>query len=248
MKHILRSLFFVAALTLAACAGGDGKYPYPPQFATPEAVPPTVLKPPPRPGSKTYRKELEMVIANQRTLTDEQKEAAMDESKITPEMITLPVLGDDFTAYHYPATYRLLAHAASDAWRIGDVARDYWKSPRPHVADERVQLYVKPIFSGSYPSGHTLTNQIFAHILGDLLPEYRVKFFQRADEIANNRVRGGVHYFFDLRAATVMAEKLYCNMKKSPQFREEFLAARDEIASGGKEKMPLTMIKKCGAS
>ena len=230
MKAFARYGVLIAAALLAACSATPGdKYPFAPQFVSPLEVPPTTLKAPPRPGSKTYAKELNMVINTQKYLTPEDKRQAMHESGVWIEMLTDPVLGEGFNAARYPETFTLLRRAGSDAWRIGDTTKDYWKSTRPWLADNRVQLFVEPIHSYSYPSGHTLTNHVWARILGDLMPEHRVALIQQADAVANNRVKGGVHYYFDLHAGIRLADVMYCQMKKSPEFRDAFRRARAEV-------------------
>ncbi len=222
-----------AVLLLAACQplGPDGKYPYYPQFADAANVPATLLPPPPQPGTKAYQKGLEAVITNQRIASEKDIEAAIAEDNITPQMITVPILGAAFTEDRYPATYSLLRRSGSDSWRIGDAARDHWKSVRPWIADSRVVLHVSPIKIPSYPSGHTLTNHVWARILADLFPQKRKVLFARADAIANHRVIAGVHYPFDLIAGITMADVTFCKMKKSPEYQQAFRAAAAEIAN-----------------
>ncbi len=247
-KNALLHFGWLAAALLTIAAGPlsnpNAPYPYAPQFVLPEDVPPTVLKEPPRPGSKEYKKELELVVTNQKSMTKEKADIVMGESEVWPEMITLPALGDDFTEEEYPATYQLLKHAGSDSWRISDETRYYWKSVRPWLADKRVKLYVKPIETPSYPSGHTVTNHVWASILSDLMPEHRQKLFRRADEIANHRIDGGVHYMFDIKAGHFMGDKLYQQMLGSLAFRREFRAACIEIR-GKEHHLPTVSTRRC---
>ena len=245
-----KSYLLIAALALVtACAGNPNPnepYPFAPQFVSPQQVPPTVLKPPPRPGSKTYARELNLVLNTQKYLTQDDKDEAMRQDHITIQKLIYPAIGEEFSELRYPETYALLRRAGSDAWRIGDVARVHWKSTRPWLADKRVQLYVKPIHSGSYPSGHTLTNHVWARILGDLMPEHRVALIMRADDIANTRVKGGAHYFFDVHAGIRMSDIVYCQMKKSPEFRDALLRARNEVRRHDR-LVPSINLRRCAA-
>ena len=234
------ALVFSCVALLAACQPivQDGKYPYFPQFVDTADVPPTILPPPPKVNSKTHKAGINAVLNNQRVATAEQIAAAQAEDKITPQMITLPVLGEDFTEWNYPATYDLLRRSGSDSWRIGDTARDYWKFTRPWLVDDRVALHVSPIKIPSYPSGHTLTNHVWARILADLFPGKRVELFRRADDIANHRVIAGVHYPFDIIAGIKMADATYCKMKAAPAYREAFIAAAKEIQANPPAHFP----------
>lgn len=229
LKYALLAL----TLTLAACApSSDDKYPYPPQFLA--NVPPTAIKPPPRPGSKLYRRDMRMILGNQASLSQEKKDIIMSEDTIRPSMITTPVMGNTFTESRFPNTYFLLEQVGSDAHRICDTMQAYWHLKRPWLADKRVHLYVKPISSGSYPSGHSLTNHLWALVLGDLIPEKRVEFIQRADEIANHRVDGGAHFFFDISTSGLLADRLYyCHLKTSPKFMEALRHAKTEMMRAG---------------
>lgn len=243
--HLNRFIALAAMALLTACAANSlDKYPFAPQFVSPEQVPPTVLKAPPKPGTKAHTKELNMVINTQKYLTPEQKKDAFKESRVEPEMITLPVLGEAFTAVSYPETYALLRRAGSDAWRISDTAKNYWNTKRPWLVDKRVQLFVEPVYNGSYPSGHTVTNHVWARVLGELMPEKRVELIMRADEIANNRVRGGVHYFGDVHGGIRLADVIYCKMRKSPEFQEAFQRARFELRTK-RPYLKETSLKQC---
>lgn len=229
---MLRRLFILPLLLLTACAGSSGdKYPYAPQFVSVEDVCPCELGAPPAVGSKTQKKEIAWIIAAQHKLTPAQKAQIMDEDHIRPEMIVTPVLGTQFTKERYPALYTLLAHTASDAWRIGDSAQDFWDRKRPWVVDKRVQLLVSSITRPSYPSGHSTTNYAWAQVLGTLFPAKQAALYKRAQEIGMDRVKAGVHYPSDVAAGKRFAAQIYAVMQKNPEFQKELAAARKEIAS-----------------
>lgn len=224
---MMRRFGIVVSLFLLAACGS--KYPYPPQFVAPSDLPDRVLGAPPEPHSAAYARDLDTVLAEQRTLTDKDREAIMTEAHIAPEMIVQPVLGGNVTRERFPALYTLLGHAASDAWRIGDANQEYWKRTRPWLSDYRVELYAEYIDRPSYPSGHSTTNHIWAHVLSDLVPERRDALFARAHEIGWHRVEGGVHFPSDVEAGKRLAAEIYARMQRSPEFRKEFEAARQEL-------------------
>lgn len=242
-------LFLAAALILSAC--GD-KYPYPPQFASPDDVPPTVLAGPLVPGTPAQEKEIQSITSRQANLTDKQKAAIHSEDHISPAMIVEPVLGKRYSEANYPALYQLLRHAGSDAWRICDAAQDYWKSPRPWVADSRVKLLVPSITRPGYPSGHTTTNMVWAHILGDLFPAKRQAFIDRAMQIGAHRIEGGAHYPHDVKHGRKLAGLIHQDMKTDPKYQDEFAAANAEIRKANAPipaiKLPATPIAKAISS
>ena len=220
------SLLSVLLLT-SACFGS--KYPYQPQFVAPSELSERVLAAPPARGSDEFNQEINTIIARQHNLTDQDKATIRVENKIEPEMIVIPVLGKNYTRENYPALYELLAHAASDAWRIADVNQEYWKSPRPWMADKRVQLLAPIITTYGYPSGHTTTNRVWAHVLSDVFPSKEHAFFARAEAIAQHRMDGGVHFPHDLEGGRQLSAAIYSKMSQDPEFQDELVEAKHEV-------------------
>jgi acid phosphatase (class A) len=217
-------------LALTACAGGD-KFPFTPQFVNVTDVPPSALAAPPTPDSAIQKKEIAYIIAAQAKLSAAEKAQAMHEDSITPAMMVAPVLGAEYNETTHPQLFLLMRRAASDAWRIGDNTQNYWKRTRPWLSDSRVELLVKPITRPSYPSGHTVTNHVWAHVLSDLFPNKKAALFKRAYEVGSNRMLGGVHYPSDVAAGKKLAAIIYTSMHKNAEFQRAIEAARAELTS-----------------
>lgn len=227
----MRRLFILPLLLiLVACAGGD-KYPYPSQFVTVDDICPCELGAPPADGSAEQKKEIARILAIQAKMSDAEKETVMREDKITVQMIVEPVLGGGYTREAYPNLFTLLDHAQSDAWRMGDHVQDFWGRQRPWLTDSRVELLAKKITRPSYPSGHTTTNHVWAHVLAELFPAKREALFKRAYSIGMNRVKGGVHYPSDVEGGKRLAAMIFEKMKENPTFQAEMEDARAEIES-----------------
>lgn len=223
----LRHLILVPFLFLAAsCAS---KYPYPPQFVSTDTVSVRSIPQPPAKYSPEYEAEIREIVAMQATLTPVQKKEIAHQDQIRPEVMLEPVLGSRYREAEYPALYALLKHAASDAWRIRDETADYWQSPRPWYADQRVDLYVEPIYSYGYPSGHTTTFGVWAYVLADLFPQHADAFFAQAWSVGGNRIKGGAHFPHDIQGGKQLAAAVYSKMSVTPRFRTEFEAALKEI-------------------
>jgi acid phosphatase (class A) len=221
------SIIALSLMLLSACGGTD--YPYPPQFVSPVEVPAQSIPAPPAKGSAQYNKEIDGIIALQSKLTEKDYAPAQMQDVIIPQKMVQPVLGQQFDPEHYPALYTLLKHAGSDAWRISDATEEYWKSPRPWYADDRVQLHVTPIYQYGYPSGHTVTFRVWAHVLADLMPSKREAFFKQAWNTGHNRIVAGVHFPHDIEGGKKLAAAIYEKMHQQPQFQREFEAAKAEL-------------------
>ena len=79
-------------------------------------------------------------------------------------------------------------------------AKNYFKRPRPFVSFPQIHPCIKLANGLSYPSGHTTVSRVMAYALSLKFPERRELFMKRADEIARDRMLGGVHYPSDVRA------------------------------------------------
>lgn len=215
-------------MALTACAGGD-KYPFPPQFVDGRDVTPHVLPAPPEKFSAIYNAEIKAILKRQAALTDADKATVAAEDHISPRMIVEPVLGAQYSEEAYPALFTLLRHSASDAWRLSDATQDFWQRKRPWMADDRVELLVSTITRPSYPSGHTVTNHVWAHVLSELFPAKREALFTRAYGIGKHRVDAGVHFPSDVAAGKKFAAAVFAKMHTTPAFKNELAAARAEL-------------------
>ncbi len=229
----LLSLLFVAA----ACS--SDKYPYPYQFVTSDAVCPCTLGAPYADGSPEQQAEIASILTRQKNLTAAPKHAIVVEDRITPTMMVTPVLGERYNEAAYPELFSLLRRGGSDAWRIADATQDYYGRTRPWLTDTRVQLLVSPITRPSYPSGHTVTNHVWAYILSELFPQKRATLFARALEISNHRVDAGVHYPSDVKAGKQLAAVIFANMREDAGFIKALASAKAELRRpAGTTKLP----------
>jgi len=224
---MLRRIFALPLLLLLIACGGS--YPYPPQYVAPSEVDARSIPVPDAPYSKKWKGEIDHIIALQKTITPQTIEQIRVETAVVPQMIAEPVLGKAFTPEAYPVTYAFLIKVGSDAWRIGDYVKEYWGTTRPWLMDSRVRLYAKPIYSDAYPSGHTVTNYVWAEILSELIPSKRKAFFARAAEVAEHRVIGGAHTPDDVVGGQKLAAVIVEKMQQDPAFQKEFAAARAEL-------------------
>src|SRR5262245_50212217 len=103
----MKKRFLLALVPLLFDGCNADKYPYPPQFTSPEQVPPTVLTAPPAQGSADYHAALDQILRVQAVLKESEIAAIKQEITIRPELMVQPVLGEQYTPEHYPALYTL---------------------------------------------------------------------------------------------------------------------------------------------
>lgn len=73
----------------------------------------------------------------------------------------------------------------------------------------------------SYPSGHSTFSRVFADVLADIVPERKTEFLAKADEIAQDRVIGGVHFASDIAAGKVFGDEFHAELLKSPEYLKD---------------------------
>jgi len=68
-----------------------------------------------------------------------------------------------------------------------------------------------------------------AVILSAMVPEKRVDIFERANDYAQSRVIGGMHYLPDLEAGRRAGSAMAATLLASPTFTADFEASRAEM-------------------
>ena len=102
------------------------------------------------------------------------------------------------------------------------VMKDRYQRPRPFNAyPGQVKPCIKKSGGYSYPSGHATFSRVFADVLTDLVPERKAGFLAKADEIAQDRVLGGVHFATDIAAGKVFADQYHSELLKSPEYLKD---------------------------
>lgn len=92
----------------------------------------------------------------------------------------------------------------------------YFQRVRPYQLAYYNKLKLFPYVSysansPSYPSGHALQSQVFAHVVGDKYPSLYKIVHAFAKDIQMSRLFMGLHYQSDIDYSIVIAEKIYEN-------------------------------------
>lgn len=220
-KRLLAS--FVAIFLVAAAASAE---PYVTAKMMDIA---TLMAPPPIAGSPADSADLKAVLAAQAQASAARKAQALADSDETIFVMFTSVLGDRFKTVALPKASALFARVSESEDDTLDAAKPIFGRVRPWIAHPDAKAYAKPSKSGSYPSGHTTQVAIDAIVLSAMVPEKRREIWVRAEDYAQSRVIGGMHYPTDLeggwRAGTAMAAVMF----QLPNFRADFEAARTEV-------------------
>lgn len=184
-----------------------------PQWRTWVARPATRYDPPAafRPGSAGHASETQEVLVVSRQLTDAQKQAALkwnlDAGSVTPGGVWVQLTLDELKTQAADASQavKVLAAVTSavhdafiECWRVK--LRDW--SERPVTAVRRdldasfAPLLVTPGFP-SYVSGHSTISAAAATVLSHFWPARRDHYLAMAQEAAQSRLWGGIHFSSD---------------------------------------------------
>lgn len=191
-----------------------------------------IVPPPPAQNSETTKSELVDLHQIESLRTSPQIHAAQTDDKEQDIFIFKDVLGENFTADHFPQIAALSAHIHSDEGLASKTLKTSFARPRPFQYDATLHpvctITKEP---NSYPSGHTLSGYLLAFTLIQIVPEKQQEIMQRADNYAHNRMVCGVHYQSDIEAGRRIAYVMFGYMLASPRFQAELTAAREETRS-----------------
>jgi acid phosphatase (class A) len=80
------------------------------------------------------------------------------------------------------------------------LAKNHYKRARPYLRNSKIKPCIKLSSSYAYPSGHAAMGFLIARVLSEVYPQRAHLLQARANEIALDRVIGGVHHPSDIVA------------------------------------------------
>jgi len=176
--------------------------------------------------------DLAELLRLQNTRTTEDCEYAGADAVAKPERFAAALgLPADWTIASTPAVSTLLARVRVVEGLAIRSAKQSYARPRPYRLDSRITPCIDLPGSESYPSGHSAWAVVTALVLANLVPERRAQLLDRADEIAQHRAVGGVHYPSDIAAGKTAGVALAALLFASPAFQADEIAARQELRS-----------------
>ncbi len=231
MKRISLIVFFAA---LGVAASGTHQVVHAAQYVTPaafylqESVAQAVkLAPPPAEGSAEDRSDLAIVHEWQvKRSLNECARASLESGlfdydgffgSMSPFPLPMPIEAVEF-----------FQHVRADTSHIVDRFKRGYDRRRPYGRDGTLHPCIQTPKGDkySYPSGHAALSRVLGLVLSDLLPARRAEFMARADEIALDRIIGGVHHPSDVAAGQLLADEIHAELLKSPGFLADLKKVR----------------------
>ncbi len=195
----------------------------------------SILPPPPAPDSNQARHEIEQMLQLQAKRTEADVKRIKSEVKFTP-FIFSQVLGSWFNPDDLPTTAAFLKDVMKNAQGICGQAKEVFARDRPFLVDSRIHPCVAKEKSYSYPSGHSTRSMVLALTLAQIFPDQKDALIARARLIGDDRVLAGQHFPSDVEAGRTLAEVIFRQMMKDPDFQADLQKAKDECMAKEKAK------------
>ena len=189
----------------------------------------SLLPPPPLPGSAEALADLNEVRSVYHAASNNDVQAAYAEKHFSVFSFSA-VVGPFFVPEALPKTAAFFAKVQSDAAKVTDVGKDFFKRPRPYTTDPNLSN-CKLETSFSYPSGHATETMVIALVLADLLPGQREPILAQARSMGWHRVQIARHYPTDIFAGRTLALAIVKQFKKSDDYQQDFESVKAELAS-----------------
>jgi acid phosphatase (class A) len=180
-------------------------------------------------GSADDRAQQILVLAAQKAATPERIALANSDAEETVYAMFSTVLGANFKPANLPLFTAMFARMGDTEDAVVDPVKAFFGRTRPFLNNPDIKPLVKPSKTGSYPSGHTSRSTMMAIVLSSMLPEQRAAIFARANDYAESRVIGGMHYPNDLDAGRRAGSAMAATLLASPTFNTDFDAAKVEL-------------------
>lgn len=221
---IRRALFALAVAASCSAFAAESPYLTHQQLDIIPFLPTPVVN-----GSAEDRAQQAFVLAAQKAATPERIALANSDAEETVYAMFTTVLGPRFKAANLPVFTAMFERIGETEDAVVDPVKAYFGRTRPFLNNPEIKPLVKPSKSGSYPSGHTSRSTMMAVILSSMLPENRGPIFVRANDYAESRVIGGMHYPNDLEAGRRAGSAMAATLLASPTFRADFETSKTEL-------------------
>ena len=194
-----------------------------------------LLPPPPADGSPADKRDLETVLAIQKTLTPERLEHIQADTQQSVYQIAGEVLGASFTKDHFPLAGEFFAKINKDSVVGVRAIKQKYKRQRPFQVSKEVQspANIAAASQGpTYPSGHSTFGAEVALLLSMMVPEKRRELYARGWQYGEQRIASGVAYPSDWEGGHIGATVMVTLMLQKPEFRADFDAVKAEVRKG----------------
>jgi acid phosphatase (class A) len=108
---------------------------------------------------------------------------------------------------------------------VNTIKQKYQRN-RPFIRDSKIVLCAPSHPSTSYPSGHATISRVAANIFAKLFPQKAEALRARADQMAEDRVLGGVHHPSDIEAGKKLGDLVSEELLKDASFQPSMEATK----------------------
>lgn len=231
MNRIRLVLVSLGILTFAALAFAKDKVKNPHWLSESDVAAIVAQIPaPPAAGSDAEKTDLQEEVEAEKTRTPERIAEAKLDANYSVTLFT-NIVGPKLTPQNDPVTFHFFDELNKQIAEVVGAAKDHFKRLRPYLGHPDL---IHPLFQAngySYPSGHAMHAFAFAVVLGEIFPDRKAAFMDRAQKIAASRVDAGVHYTSDIREGGVVGDEIAKELLAKPAFQQELQAAEAEVAA-----------------
>ncbi len=174
-------------------------------------------------GSIEEERDFDILLRYQESRTEQ--DCALAAKQVNTSLKSLFVNGDGpLTSKEAKRFSFAVLKAYIEAGINTHIAKKTFKRPRPYIRNPLIKPCIKREKSYAYPSGHTTVSRVMAHVLSYKYPDRAEAFMRRADEVAENRVLGGVHHPSDIEAGKKLGDVIARKVLKSEKFLKQLQA------------------------
>jgi acid phosphatase (class A) len=227
------ALYSVVLLVLgAAPAQSLSDKPY---LAETDADFANLLPPPPVDASPADKRDMQVLLDLQKTLTPERLERIQADTEQSVYRVAGEILGPGFTKDRFPLAGAFFDKVNKDSAVGVRAIKQKYKRLRPFQANKEVQSppNIAAASQGpTYPSGHGTFGAEVALLLSMMVPEKRSELFGRGWQYGEQRILSGVAYPSDWEAGHIGATVMVTLMLQKPEFKADFEAVKAEVRKG----------------
>ncbi|MDH0864996.1 phosphatase PAP2 family protein [Mitsuaria sp. GD03876] len=196
------------------------------------------LPAPPAEGSRDDRDDVAAVLARQQVDAARRASAEADGDQLYDRFA--PLLGIELRRERFPALIALLNRSVRQAGQPAFAAKTLYKRLRPyqrlsldHVCGRSGRSAPDPDAQQrtSYPSGHSTYGWTTALVLARVAPDRAPALLARARDYAESRLICGMHFPSDVEAGRQLATAVVSQLDLNPEFQQDLLRARAELAA-----------------
>ena len=218
MSRVIAVAVALVSLCLACASSAPDPAPRDPVFLGKDAIPVTsLLAPFPAAGTAESDQDFHELLQFQDLRSKRDCERVVYEGRVTLETFFGPKYGplseDEVRRWN-----SLFNDVRMDTDYFVAQGKQVWKRPRPYLTHYELHPCAKLEVTDAYPSGHAAISEAFAQVLAKLAPERAGLFQERARQIAEDRVIGGVHHPSDIEAGRRLGDAVFEALNGSPRF------------------------------